>query len=411
MLMGRNRSFRWALLLLLSVLRLHAFHTPLPDVERIRSVLTAVSSDNERPKNNDLLLEELQEKFSYEGRLPTIPNFRCGFVSIIGAPNMGKSTLLNALLKEDLCIATARPQTTRHAVLGLLTTATHQVCLVDTPGVIANPAYKLQEGMMEAVFSAVHDADILMVVTDLFSTPIPDDKLFQRIQTTPKPVVVVINKIDLAEKVRNKEDKVSTTAEEAVSLWRQLVPNAQCVIPVTAANGPEDPGVVAVRNLLTSNTENMSSSLRNLGRPIVGMFRKGLDYTTESFLPLPLSPPLYDQEALTDRTERFVASELIRASLFELLKQELPYCCEVRITKFKDKKSLDSIAADVIVERESQKVIVIGKKGAQIKEIGILARKKLEEFLQTKVYLDLRVRVDKDWRKNEDSLKSFGYLL
>jgi GTPase len=380
------------------------------------------SSSSSTDKSRSNLLEELQSTFDYDGRLPTIPNFRCGFVSIIGAPNMGKSTLLNALLQEDLSIATARPQTTRHAILGLLTTPSHQVCLVDTPGVIADPAYKLQEGMMEAVVSAVHDADILMVVTDLFSTPIPDDTLFRRIATSSKPVVVVINKIDLVDKVRSKSKyddddatkhkKLSVTPEQAVAIWRQLLPNAQIILPVTAANGPNDPGVVALRNLLTSSPPNtLSESLRNLGRPIPGMFRDGWGYDTEQpFLPLPLSPPLYDQEALTDRTERFIASELIRGTLFELLQQELPYCCEVRITDFKEKKTMDRISADIIVERESQKAIVIGTNGIKIKEIGTLARTKLEEFLQSKVYLELRVKVDKDWRRNEDRLKAFGYL-
>jgi GTP-binding protein Era len=346
-------------------------------------------------------LKKLDQIFDYEGRIQTDDrdNYRCGFVSLIGAPNMGKSTLLNALLKEDLCIATRRPQTTRHAILGILSGKGCQVCLVDTPGVIETPAYKLQEGMMEAVAGAFHSADGLLVVTDVFSTPIPDDALFQKLQKSRKPIIVVVNKVDLVNVVKDKHDpqKRSVGVEEAVAVWRQLLPSALAILPVTASAGPDDPGVIALRHILTGGP-NVAAAMRNLGRPVPGMLPAGqTQYWTDEHIKaalLPLSPPLYDQDVLTDRTERFVASEMIRAALFETFRKELPYCCEVQVTGFnepkesdlkKGKKQITRISADIIVERESQKIIVIGKKGEQIKNVGIKAREKLEDFLQSQV--------------------------
>jgi GTPase len=342
---------------------------------------------------------DLLSGLRYEGRIGSdSDDFRCGFVSIIGAPNMGKSTLLNALLQENLCITTPRPQTTRHAILGILKGDNCQVCLVDTPGVIENPAYKLQEGMMEAVVGAFHDADVLLVVTDVFSTPIPNDALFHKVQRSQKPVIVVVNKVDLAAKVNpdaeENKDKLSLTPEQAVGIWRQLLPNALAIVPVAASHGPGDSGVVVLRKMLTGGPD-LPASIRDLGRPIVGMFQPGVKTLTDAQVKkdlLPISPPLYDDEILTDRTERFVASEIIRAALFQSLRKELPYCCEVQVTAFTEPKEGDSkpiikISADVIVERDSQKVIVIGKKGEQIKQVGVQAREKLEDFLQAQVSL------------------------
>ena len=356
----------------------------------------------------DGLLERLDETFVYEGRLSrgdaTVN--RCGYVCILGAPNMGKSSLLNALLQQDLCICTSRPQTTRHAILGILSTNHTQVCFIDTPGIIETPAYKLQEGMMEAVASAFRDADVLLVVTDLFSTPIPNDQWFRRVQQSPKPVIVVINKIDLLPTTTISstppddssipESTKTTSVEHAVARWRALIPNALAIVPTCALQGSEeDPGVVAVRRLLCGGP-NVPQALRQLGRPIPGMFRNGCtindpmwqDEAIRSSL-LPLSPPLYDTDVLTDRTERFVASEIIRAAIFTTFRKELPYCCEVQITQFHEPKNFEPavirIAADIIVERESQKVIVIGKQGAQIKQVGVVARDQLQSFLQEKV--------------------------
>lgn len=377
-----------------------------------------MTKNSKAPKAD--LMKELDGSFQYEGRLEgeSYQNdaYRCGFVSIIGAPNMGKSTLLNALIKEDLCITTQRPQTTRHAILGLLNTDQCQVCLVDTPGVIDQPAYKLQEGMMEAVIGALHDADILLVVTDLFSTPIPDDELFQKVVTSKKPVLVCVNKVDLAGKVnKNSEENEgkTMTVEEAIARWRQLLPNAMAILPLVASDGPDDAGVVALRTLLTGGPD-LPAALRNLGRPVPGMFLPGVQSLTDEQAQavLPLSPPLYDTEILTDRPSRFIASEIIRAALFTSLHKELPYCCEVQIESFKDpeeegelelddqdgwdgdgsttkkkkkKKPVIRISASIFVERDSQKVIVIGKNGEQIKKVGIAAREKLEDFFQMQV--------------------------
>jgi len=407
--------------------------------------LRIAGDENEKDDDDDddgrELFRKLDESFRYEGRMTggTVAygdddgnngrNYRCGFVSILGAPNMGKSTLLNALLEERLCIATSRPQTTRHAILGLLTTDSAQVCLVDTPGIIEDPAYRLQEGMMEAVAGAYRDADVLLIVTDLFSTPIPDDALFRKVRDGTKPVVVCVNKVDLASKVNAdspvNRDKKSVTVEQAVQLWRRLLPNAFAIIPTAASNGPDDAGVAALRKLLVGGPD-VPAAIRDLGRPIEGMFLPGTTkFVTDEQARgiLPTSPPLYDPDILTDRPERFIASEMIRAALFETLKKELPYCCEVQITKFTEppppgppprttaasrndgsdgeakqanekapQKCVIRIEALVLVERDSQKQIVIGKGGEQIKRVGILAREKLEDFFQTQVSTSRRQR-------------------
>jgi GTP-binding protein Era len=309
---------------------------------------------------------------------------------------------LNALLEENLSITTPRPQTTRHAIVGLLTKPDCQVCLVDTPGVIGEPAYKLQENMMEAVMGAFFDADVLMVVTDVFSTPVNDDSLFDKLQQTDKPTIVCINKVDLIDKINvtaaalSEEQEIgvlpkTVTVEEAVQRWRQLLPNAMAILPMAASQGAADLGVIALRTILTGGPD-VPAALRNLGRPIPYMFHEQakLIYTEEARNLLPKSPPLYDLESLTDRSERFVASETIRSALFEIFRKEIPYCCEVQINSFKepkeeDKKPVLKIHATVIVERESQKGIVVGKGGEKIKEVGISAREKLEEFFQKRV--------------------------
>ncbi len=386
----------------------------------------SVLENNEKDSKLINSVPELPSMLDYEGRLPAKHNnFRCGFVSILGAPNMGKSTLLNALLKEDLCITTRRPQTTRHAILGVMTTQNTQLCLIDTPGIIDDPVYKLQEGMMEAVIGAFRDSDVLLVVTDLFSTPIPDDGIFEKVQKSHLPVIVVINKIDLFGKAHAKnetgeedlEDMEKTyTVPEAVARWRSLIPGALAIIPLAASEGPDNEGVIVLRKLLLGG-DDLPASIRALGRPVSGMFQPGVKSLSDedAMAILPFSPPLYDEEFLTDRPERFFASELIREALFETLRKELPYCCEVQIDEFKevkpnDPKPINRIKATIYVERDSQKLIVIGKGGAQIKQVGTMAREKIERFLQEKVYLELKVKVNKDWRKNEDQLKEFGYL-
>ena len=277
------------------------------------------------------VFESLQDKFHYEGRL-TQPDqgHRCGFISLIGAANMGKSTLLNALLQEALCSTTHRPQTTRHSILGILSSEEQacQLCFTDTPGVIDEPAYKLQEGMMEAVKGAFHDADVILIVTDLFSTPIPDDVLFERISASDKKKIVIINKVDLADKVNakpndpqqyhNKGDqkaedvkddhalyKRTVSVADAVRNWREIVPDALAIVPLIASDGGDDPGVVALRTLLKGGPD-VPKAFRDLGRPIQGMYQSGVKFLdNEDVIDLiPAGPPLYDSEILTDRTER-----------------------------------------------------------------------------------------------------------
>jgi small GTP-binding protein len=353
--------------------------------------------------------ESTSPPLNYPGRLGVshAAEHRCGFVSVIGAPNMGKSTLVNALLAHDLCIVNRRPQTTRHRILTLLSTPTAQVCLVDTPGVIMKPAYSLQEGMMEAVVTALKDADVLLIVTDLFSTPIPSDDIFARVLhlASYKPIVVAINKIDLVDQVKSAESAESdktVTVEQAVAQWRQWIPQALAIIPLCASRGPDDVGVQALRAVLTgSGTDSddddagldpVAAAWRRLGRPIAGQLTEGRLFLNRTHVQhlLPVSPPLYDPENWSDRPMRFFAAELIRAALLETLRQELPYCCEVLVTEFKEpvagsKSSILRLAADIIVERDSQKVILIGKNGQQIKQVGMVARTKLQDFFQSQV--------------------------
>ncbi len=280
----------------------------------------AVESDSEELD----LFSALQEKFDYAGRIRSPDDdFRCGFVSLIGAANMGKSTLLNALLDESLVAATHRPQTTRHSILGVLTSEEQevQICFHDTPGVIGDPSYKLQEGMMEAVQGAFRSSDVILVMTDLFSSPIPDDELFRKLNLSDKKKIVVINKIDLAEKVNTSTDSPqyhnaddeeaellyerTVTVEDAVSNWRNLVPDAIAIIPMSASEGPNNVGVAALRSLLYGGPD-VPASFRALGRPIPGMFRPGVKFldNEEARKIIPVSPPLYDPDTLTDRNER-----------------------------------------------------------------------------------------------------------
>eukprot|EP00934_Nitzschia_sp_Nitz4_P008111 Nitzschia sp. Nitz4//scaffold198_size39746//30491//33100//NITZ4_007606-RA/size39746-augustus-gene-0.9-mRNA-1//-1//CDS//3329540533//8101//frame0 len=378
------------------------------------------------------LFKQLQDEFDYEGRIPSyIPGFRAGFVGILGAPNMGKSTLLNALLQENLCIATRRPQTTRHAIMGILTTNKTQLCLIDTPGVLENPAYKLQEGMMEAVKGALHQSDLLLVVSDVFSTPFPHDRIFQQLQRSALPVIVAINKVDMEGKVqpiRNRRRKryeipddnpqrgITYTVAEAVAKWRMLLPNATAIVPVSASEGSKNLGLKLLKKILLGE-KGIPAATRALGRPLQGMFRPGVKFLSDNDAKtlLPESPPMYGITDLSDRNLRFFASEFIREALFETLDKELPYCCEVVIDDYQDPKEGSSfpfvhINATVVVERSSQKQIVIGKKASRIYEICHIAQKRIEEFLQEKAHLHLEVKVHKDWRRNERKLREFGYF-
>ena len=310
-------------------------------------------------------------------------------------------------------------------------------------------AYTLQKNMMESVKGSLTDSDMLLVVTDLFSTPIPNDNVFRRVLqlSQHKPVLVVINKIDLESRVRrptantdsensNKDDDDETigktyTVSEAVAQWRSLLPNAIAIIPLSAiavSNNnksvekenyiEEHPGISLVRQILIGNSVecDIPSMVRALGRPVEGMFHDGVKFLTNDDVDdfLPIGPPLYDEEFLSDRSVRFFCSEFIRESLLEsqYLKKELPYCCEVQIEDYKDPRDdgITRIEATIFVERDGQKAIVVGKNGSVIKQIGIIARGKIERFLDgEKVFLKLHVKVNKDWRKREDQLAKFGY--
>ncbi|KAL7516394.1 hypothetical protein ACHAWX_001416, partial [Stephanocyclus meneghinianus] len=331
------------------------------------------------------LLQTLDSKFDYRGRISsklsaassTIPH-RCALVTILGRPNMGKSTLLNALLSDDLAIATSRPQTTRHSILGVITSTHSQICLTDTPGIIEKTAYRLQQGMMEAVRAAMRDADVFLIVTDASSSSSDDDPslglgepVVAELQRRRKPVLVCVNKIDLA-----SSDETAHTVRK----WRDLLPEAVAIVPACAARGPNDAGVVALRSVLLANDPDadVAAAMRGLGRPVSGMFRGGrmMMDGEEAREMLPVGPPLYGADFFTDRTDRFCASELIRETLFERLGKELPYCCEVRIETFDESKryseegdcgsddggqrnkSMIRIGAVILVERDSQKGIV-----------------------------------------------------
>eukprot|EP00586_Coscinodiscus_wailesii_P021567 CAMPEP_0172514020 /NCGR_PEP_ID=MMETSP1066-20121228/257199_1 /TAXON_ID=671091 /ORGANISM="Coscinodiscus wailesii, Strain CCMP2513" /LENGTH=319 /DNA_ID=CAMNT_0013294531 /DNA_START=292 /DNA_END=1251 /DNA_ORIENTATION=+ len=315
---------------------------------------------------------------------------------------MGKSTLMNAILNEKLCAATPLPQTTRHSILGILTTKDTQLLFLDTPGMIADPAYRLQSAMMNQVQSSLRDADVVIFVTSVDNDELPAEEEMKELHR--KSVIVVLNKVDLADDDLQIQNRVSALREVFGDA-------AILILPVCAKHQSEDSGVIALKEILLGG-EDVSARLRDVGRPYEGMFREGrqgMDDDEARGL-IPLGPPLYGNEELTDRSERFLASEMIRQAIFLTLKKEVPYCCEVQIESFKDYDDILKIMAVVYVERDSQKGIVIGKQGAQIKKIGIKSRGVLEPFFEKQVHLNLAVKVESDWRKKDDRLKEFGYV-
>jgi GTP-binding protein Era len=288
---------------------------------------------------------------------------KSGFVNIIGKPNVGKSTLMNAMVGEKLSIITAKAQTTRHRIHGILNTPDYQVIFSDTPGILeAN--YKLQENMLKAARSALVDADILIYLTEIGEKPDPDNAFLQKVAKAKVPVLLVINKIDQS----NQED-----VTKCMEQWDLLLPNAE-KIPISA--------------LKKFNVESV--------------FNRILDH-------LPESAPYYPKDALTDKSERFFAGEMIREKILLHYKQEIPYAVEVEIESFKEDSKLIRIYALIYVERESQKGILIGNEGKALKRVGRESRLDMEAFFQKKVFLELRVKVKKEWRNNERFIKNFGY--
>lgn len=290
--------------------------------------------------------------------------FRSGFVNIIGNPNVGKSTLMNALVGEQLSIITAKAQTTRHRILGVVNGEDYQIVFSDTPGVL-KPNYKLQESMMKFVYAAVGDADVMLYVTDTVEKSDKHQDFLEKINRLQIPVLLLINKIDL------------TTPEKLdllVDSWKVLLPNA-LIFPISALE---------------------KFNLDVLLRKIVGF--------------LPEGPRYYEDDALTDRSLRFFASEIIREKIFLNYQKEIPYSAEVAIETFKEEIGITRIEAVIYVVRDSQKGIIIGKQGKQLKKVGTEARIDLEKFLQKKVYLGLYVRVDPEWRNNQQKLKTYGYV-
>ena len=289
---------------------------------------------------------------------------KSGFINIIGSPNVGKSTLMNALVGERLSIITSKAQTTRHRIMGIVSDENYQVIFSDTPGIL-EPAYKLQEGMMNFVQGAMQDADIFLVMTEIGETKFRNEKILNALQQTEVPVVVLINKIDLS----NQEE-----VEGVVDHWQEVFPKAR-VLPISA--------------LKQFQTAELFQLLLKM---------------------LPEAPAYYPKDELTDKPERFFISEIIREKLLLHYKKEIPYSCEVVIEAFKEEADIVRIRAEIMVARDSQKGILIGHKGSRLKRVGTEARKDAEAFLGKKVFLELYVKVNKDWRNQENQLKRYGYL-
>ncbi len=288
---------------------------------------------------------------------------RSGFVNIIGNPNVGKSTLMNALVGEKLSIVTSKAQTTRHRIMGIVNGDDWQIVYSDTPGIL-KPAYRLQQNMMNFVDGAIGDADIILYVTDTVETPDKNAEYVSKLGRLECPVLVVLNKIDISTQER---------VLELTQWWRRQLPQA-VVIPASAQ---ERFGLEAILDAIVSR--------------------------------LPECPPWFDKDAFTDKNLRFFASEIIREKIFLNYKEEIPYCCEVGIESFKEGAERYDIQAVIYVSRESQKGIIIGKKGAALKKTGTQARIDMEDFFQKKVFLSIFVKVDPDWRENKRELRRFGY--
>ncbi len=290
---------------------------------------------------------------------------KSGFVNIVGNPNVGKSTLMNLLVGERISIATFKAQTTRHRIMGILNTPEMQICFSDTPGVL-KPNYKLQEQMLQFSESALQDADVLLYVTDMVETPDKNSDFLEKVKKQQAPVLVLINKIDLS-------DQKALT--EKVELWHDALPEAE-IIPISA--------------LHRFNVDNVLKRIQEL---------------------LPESPAYFDKDQWTDKPARFFVTEIIREKILLYYDKEIPYSVEVVVEQFKETDRNIRINAVIFVERESQKGIIIGHQGVALKRVSTEARKSLEKFFGKSIYLEVFVKVDKDWRQSDRAMKAYGYNL
>ena len=288
---------------------------------------------------------------------------KSGFVNIIGSPNVGKSTLMNQLVGEKLSIITSKMQTTRHRIMGMVNEDDYQIVFSDTPGII-NPAYRLHQNMMKFVSEALKDADVILMVTDVYEDPNKMEERLVQINNIKVPTLLLLNKIDLSNQ---------KALEGVVRQWKLKLPNAQ-ILPISA------------------------------------LHKMSINFILPKILEwLPENPPYFDKDQLTNKSMRFFVSEIIREKIMLIYQKEVPYSCEVVVEEYKDEEKIVKIRANIMVSRTSQKSIVIGHQGKKIKKLGTEARIDIESFISKKVYLDLFVKVDKDWRDKEGKLKKYGY--
>lgn len=290
---------------------------------------------------------------------------KSGFVNIVGNPNVGKSTLMNILVGERISIITSKAQTTRHRILGIVNTEDYQIVYSDTPGVL-RPNYKLQESMLNFSQSALNDADVLLYMTDVVEKTDKNEEFLHKVQKVDVPVLLLINKIDQT----NQQE-----LEALVAKWHELLPNAE-IYPISALN--------------KFNVDTVKKRILEL---------------------LPDSPPYFEKDALTDRPARFFVTEIIREKILLYYQKEVPYAVEVAVEEFKEQKDILNIRALIIVERDAQKGIIIGHQGKALKKVGTMARKDIERFFDKKVFLEMYVKVEKDWRSRDNLLQRFGYKL
>jgi len=299
-----------------------------------------------------------------EEQKATPKQHRSGFVNIIGNPNVGKSTLMNALVGENLSIVTAKAQTTRHRIMGILNGEDWQIVFSDTPGIL-KPSYALQQSMLDFVDVAIGDADVILYVTDVVEKKDKNEEYIEKLQRLECPVLIVLNKIDLSDQ---------PTVLKLIEEWQQLVPKAE-IFPVSAKE---------------------RFNLEGILQTIIGK--------------LPVCPPWFDKEQFTDKSMRFFASEIIREKILENYDKEIPYCTEVVIERFKEGDERYDIGAVINVMRDSQKGIIIGRGGSALKRVATQARLEMEDFFQKKVFLQVFVKVEPDWRENKKMLRKFGYI-